>query len=63
VLTDQGGGVYLAKAPATTAGWTAFFVEMTYPGAGEVPFKFTTEVRVTPDKLPYTFPPPKTPVK
>lgn len=63
VLTDQGGGVYLAKPPATPKGWTGFFVEMTYPAVGNVPFKFTTEVRVTPDKLPYTFPPPKTAAK
>jgi hypothetical protein len=35
------------------AGWTAFFVEFTYPGAGKDPLKFTTEVRVVPDTLPY----------
>ena len=41
-------------APAKPAnGWTAYFVELTYPSGGPHPFKFTTEVYVTPDTLPY----------
>jgi len=35
------------------AGWSAYFVELTYPGGGKYPLKFTTAVRVTPDTLPY----------
>jgi len=56
-LTDQGGGVYTAKVEDPAEGWTAFFVELTYPSGTRAPFKFTTQVRVVPDKLPFTYPP------
>jgi PhoPQ-activated pathogenicity-related protein len=55
VLTDQGGGVYLGKVENPQNGWTAFFVEMTFPSGCQVPFKFTTQVRVLPDTLPHKF--------
>lgn len=54
-LADSGGGVYVAKVDKPAKGFTAFFVELTYPSGGKYPFKFTTEVRVTPDV--YPFPP------
>ena len=53
------GGVYEAMAERPAIGWTAYFVELTFSGplgAGP-PFKFTTEVKVVPDVLPFTFPP------
>ena len=57
-LTDQGGGIYLAKVPKPSKGWTAFFVELTFKGGNaSPPFKFTTQVRVVPDVLPYKFVP------
>jgi hypothetical protein len=31
------------------AGWTAFFIELTYPSGGKYQFKFTTAVRIVPD--------------
>ena len=42
-------------APVTkpAAGWTARFIELTYDSGGKYPFKFTTEVVVTPDVLPF----------
>ena len=46
VLTDQGGGVYVGMPVPPESGYTAFFVELTYPSGGDAPFKFTTEVRV-----------------
>jgi PhoPQ-activated pathogenicity-related protein len=52
-LTDQGGGVYIAKVRAPEKGWTAYFVEMTYPSGSQYPFKFTTAVRVNPDTEPF----------
>mgnify|MGYP000865327914 CR=1 FL=1 len=55
VLTDQGGGVYVGKAEKPEKGYTAYFVELTYPSGGKYPFKFTTRVKVTPDV--YPFPP------
>ena len=60
-LTDQGGGVYLGNVTAPSQGWKAFFVELTYTRSnGLAPLKFTTQVYVVPDILPfnYTYPPP-----
>jgi PhoPQ-activated pathogenicity-related protein/creatinine amidohydrolase/Fe(II)-dependent formamide hydrolase-like protein len=34
-------------------GWTAFFVEMVYDSGGAVPYKFTTQVHVVPQRLPF----------
>jgi len=56
-LTDVGGGTYVGKVPEPAKGWTAFFVEMTYPSGCAAPFKFTTQVSVVPDVLPYKFVP------
>ncbi len=36
-------------------GYAAFFVELVYPGPGNVPFKFTTEAAVVPDVRPFRF--------
>ena len=52
-LTDRGGGIYEGTVPNPTTGWTAFFVELTYPSGGKYPFKFTTAVRIAPDTLPF----------
>jgi len=56
-LKDQGDGVYLGNVKTPAKGWRAFFVELTFPSTGPVPFKFTTQVRVVPDTLPYKFQP------
>jgi len=50
-------GVYVAKVAKPASGFTAYFVELTFPSSMKYPFKFTTAVRVTPDVLP--FPPPQ----
>jgi PhoPQ-activated pathogenicity-related protein len=60
-LEDQGDGVYLAKLEKPAKGWTAFFVELTYANGTATPFKFTTEVRVTPDILPHEYTKPTPP--
>ena len=52
-LTAQGDGTYVAKVPEPEKGWTAFFVELVYSSGTLIPFKFTTEVHVVPDRLPY----------
>jgi PhoPQ-activated pathogenicity-related protein len=46
-------GEWVATVQKPDTGWTAYFVEMTYPREGKKPLKFTTAVRVTPDTLPY----------
>ncbi len=54
VLTPGKDGTWVGKVEKPAAGWTAYFVELTYPGSGTAyPFKFTTEVSVIPDTLPY----------
>jgi PhoPQ-activated pathogenicity-related protein len=57
-LEDQGGGVYSGKVEKPEQGWTAYFVELTYPAGGKYPLKFTTSVYVMPDVLPYPKPAP-----
>jgi PhoPQ-activated pathogenicity-related protein len=54
-LSDSGSGVYVGKVPKPEKGWSAFFVELTFPSGCEAPFKFTTQICVTPDTLPYRF--------
>ncbi len=56
------GGVYVSKAASPASGWTAYFVELTYPASGKYPIKFTTGVRVTPDTLPFASPKPTPPI-
>jgi PhoPQ-activated pathogenicity-related protein len=41
------------RVPPPAAGWTAYFVELTYRGSGPIPLKVTTRVYVTPDTLPH----------
>ncbi len=55
-LTDQGGGVYIGTVTVPPAGWKAFFVELTYPRSGLETLKFTTQVYVVPDTLPFHWP-------
>ncbi|HEX4712912.1 PhoPQ-activated protein PqaA family protein [Phenylobacterium sp.] len=52
-LTRAKDGTWVGKVAKPAAGWTAYFVELTYPSGTKYPFKFTTEVSVTPDTLPY----------
>lgn len=50
------GSTYLGRVAKPEKGWTAFFVELTYPNGGKYPLKFTTPVRVVPDTLPFAAP-------
>ena len=52
-LEPQADGTYLAKVAKPASGYTAYFVELLYPSGTPFPFKFTTEVSVIPDVLPY----------
>jgi PhoPQ-activated pathogenicity-related protein len=60
-LQDQGRGVYASKVEKPAKGWTAYFVELTYKNGAAAPFKFTTEVRVTPDVTPHKYKQPTPP--
>jgi PhoPQ-activated pathogenicity-related protein len=54
VLQSHGDGAYVGKIATPQQGWTAFFVELVFDSGDQVPYKFTTQVRVVPDKLPYS---------
>jgi len=56
-LSEQDRGVFDAKVATPSKGWTAYFVELTFPSLCQAPFKFTTPVKVIPDTLPYKFVP------
>lgn len=60
-LTSSGPNTYVARVPAPPAGWTAFFVELTFASGGRYPLKATTAVRVLPDTLPFAAPPRRQP--
>lgn len=55
-LKEEKPGVYVARVNKPASGFTAFFVELVYDSGGKYPFKFTTEVSVVPDVLPFSFP-------
>ncbi|MHC4805537.1 MAG: PhoPQ-activated pathogenicity-related family protein, partial [Planctomycetota bacterium] len=52
-LTAQGTNKYVAKVAEPEKGWTAFFVELTFDSGGPIPHKFTTEIHVVPQTLPF----------
>ncbi len=54
-LKIEKDGSYIGRVAKPPSGYTAFFVEMVYDSGGKYPFKFTTEVSVVPDVLPFKF--------
>jgi len=48
-------GTYSITVPPPANGWTAFFVQLSFPGP-DAPLVFTTEVVVTPDVYPFDSP-------
>jgi PhoPQ-activated pathogenicity-related protein len=58
-LSASGPNTWVARVPPPATGWTAFFVELTFPSAAKYPFKVSSGVRVVPDTLPYAPPTPK----
>jgi PhoPQ-activated pathogenicity-related protein len=52
-LARQSDGSWVGEVERPRTGFTAYFVELVFPGATRSPFKFTTEVSVTPDLLPF----------
>jgi PhoPQ-activated pathogenicity-related protein len=52
-LEETAKGVYIGRIAKPEKGWSAYFVELTFPSGGKYPFKFTTAVRVAPDVEPF----------
>lgn len=54
-LQAEKNGSYVGRIAKPEKGYTAFFVELVYDSGGKYPFKFTTQVSIVPDVLPYKF--------
>ena len=54
-LSESSPGVYVARVPKPADGYKAFFVELVFDSGGAFPFKFTTDVSIAPDVLPFRF--------
>ncbi len=52
-LTPGSDGTFLARVAEPPSGFTAYFVELTFPSGVDAPLKLTTPVRVTPDEYPH----------
>lgn len=52
-LKPEADGSYVGQVAKPAEGFTAYFVELTYPSGMKFPLKFTTEVYVNPDTYPY----------
>jgi PhoPQ-activated pathogenicity-related protein len=56
-LQDSGGLTFIGNVPIPTQGYAAYFVELAYATSRNDVFTVTTGVRITPDVLPYGWPP------
>ena len=56
-------GVYAVQLSAPKSGWTAHMVELTFVGPAGTPLKFTTEIKILPETLPFKYTPPTNPPK
>ena len=52
-LAANDKGVYDATVKAPEKGWTAYVVELLFDSGAPLPYRFSTEVRVVPDTLPF----------
>jgi PhoPQ-activated pathogenicity-related protein len=58
-LPDSGDGIYIGDVTPPKKGWTAFTVELTFPGSSELSGEieidqiYTTDVRIIPGSLPF----------
>ena len=60
-IEAQENGTYVGKVEKPEKGYTAFMVELTYANGSSPPLKFTTQVKVVPDVLPFEYTQPKVP--
>ena len=55
-LAPVSPGHYVGQVTKPAKGYTAYFIELTFPFGGAYPFKFTTGVKVVPDVYPFAAP-------
>ncbi len=60
-LSPESDGSYIGRVAKPEKGYTAYLVELTYPNGSSPPLKFTTQVKVVPDVLPFKYEQPKRP--
>jgi PhoPQ-activated pathogenicity-related protein len=53
VINPTDEGRYHVSVPQPTSGWSAYMVELTFPGMSGIPQTYTTSVFVTPDEKPF----------
>jgi PhoPQ-activated pathogenicity-related protein len=53
VINADADGKYRVSVPNPPQGYSAYMVELTYPGVADIPQVYTTSVFVTPDDLPF----------
>ncbi len=63
VITADAKGEYVARVAQPDKGYTAYFLELSFPGPGKYPLKVTTQVKVIPDVYPFSPPAAKRPEK
>jgi PhoPQ-activated pathogenicity-related protein len=52
-LSPSAPNTWSARVAPPARGWTAYFMELTFDSGGTYPLKFTTDIRVTPERMPY----------
>jgi PhoPQ-activated pathogenicity-related protein len=57
-LPSVGPNTWEVRVPAPARGWTASFAELTFDVGARAPLTLTTDVHVTPDRLPFAAPKP-----
>lgn len=55
VVSEVEPGRYVVKLEPPAEGFTAYYLEMTYPSGLSVPFKFSSGVKIVPDVTNYTW--------
>jgi PhoPQ-activated pathogenicity-related protein len=52
-LIPTSPGMYTVPVPATSEGWTAYYVDIIFPGVSNIPQTYSTPIFVTPNTLPF----------
>jgi PhoPQ-activated pathogenicity-related protein len=62
-LEAAADGSYSGNVEKPAEGYTAYLIEMTYDNPGSPPIKFTTQVKVVPDVMPFEYKQPTPPIE
>ena len=52
-LLPSAPGTFTAPIPTPAQGWTAYYIDLTFPGPKGIPQTYSTQVYVSPDTTPY----------